>query len=755
MKQKFLPPICCALISVLLLAGCGGGDSNATPPGQTTGANGSGATTVSTSPTGTTGSSSSPASSAPASTAGTAGASSPVGSTPTATAMKQIPVNPAPMGWSSWSSLDENVAFTTIKAQVDGLSALNTSIVSGNKYQYVNIDEGWWTSGLRDANGNFIINVAADGATVTTQWPGGMQAMANYIHSKGLKAGIYIDAGPQGCGTRSNGTRFVGSDFAHYNHDFLQFAQWGFDFVKVDFCGGLTAGYDPQQAYTAISQAIQQAYVQTGQLLTFSICDWGTIGSNSSLPDFNLGPWAWGAGIGAMWRTTSDIYPPGSGVPNFASVFGTNFMGNYHPEGQHTGYYNDPDLMVAGMGMTAANDQTHVSLWAIAGAPMILSNDLSTTLPADTLTLLTNPEVIAIDQDMLGLQGLEVAQSGNQEVWAKLLAGSGQRAVLLFNNSTVAAPITVTWQQLGLVASSSASVQDVWAHAGLGTFTGSYTSPSVPAGGSMMLKLSGTDIASTTFLPSTVLGSATYASCSACANGKAVTGLGTVTFNNVTSQTAGGFVQIAYLNSGNETLKAQLNTNGGNGTTVAFPPTGETVGTITVYVGLNSGQNSLALSSMDSTASTLEITSLAIIGGPVKLQPPSYEAAASSNTLGGLAVVQSCSTCWGGQDVGYIGNGDGTTDGTLSINGISAPTNGTYSVVVTYRNGDSVPRSAQVSFDAAPPVTVTFPQTGGWQNLSTMTVTGTFKQGSANTLMFSNPTGWAPDINGISVSALP
>ncbi|MBG0874906.1 alpha-galactosidase [Burkholderia sp. 9777_1386] len=658
-------------------------------------------------------------------------------------------VNLPSMGWASWNSLRWDVNFDTIKAQADGLAALNANLTTGNKYQYVNIDEGWWTSRKRDANGNFIVNIDMNG-NPTNQWPGGMKAMADYIHSKGLKAGIYIDAGPLGCGN-TNGIRYVGSDPAHYDHDFLQFAQWGYDFVKVDWCGGRAAGYDPQEAYTAISQAIQKAYVATGQRLVLNMCNWGELGK-IGYPDYNLGPWDWAAGIATSWRTTHDLYGPGTGAPGFNWVL-RNFNGNYHPEGQHTGYYNDPDMMVAGMGMSTANDLAHVNLWAIAGAPMILGNDLSKPLSSATVNLLTNTELIAIDQDILGLQGLKVADANGRQVWAKLLAGAGKRAVLLFNNGTTASAMKVTWQQLGFAAGTSATVRDVWAHKDLGAATDSYTVANVPAGGSVMLVLGGTDVASTTFLPHTLSGGASYSPCAACASGQIVTGLGTVAFDNVTSQTVGGYVQIAYQNTGTDTAMAQLVTNGGRGTTLAFPPTGNVVGTVTVFVNLKAGQNALFLSSLDDSTPTPAIASLAVVPGPVKIQPSpplAYEAEAAGNTLGGKARVASCGTCAGGQVVGYIGNGDGTTNGTLTINGISAAADGTYSVSVAYANGDATPRSAQLSFNGAAPVTVSFPSTGGWGNVSTLKVTGAFKQGSTNTLKFSNPTGWAPNIDGIA-----
>ncbi|CAE6825897.1 hypothetical protein R75465_06044 [Paraburkholderia aspalathi] len=654
---------------------------------------------------------------------------------------RQIAVVPPPMGWSSWNSLAENVNYNTIKAEADGLSALNAQIKSGAQYEYVNTDEGWWTSGTRDANGNFVID--------NTQWPGGMPAIAQYIHSKGLKAGIYIDAGPQGCGTRTNGTHFVGSDFAHYDHDFLQFAQWGFDFVKVDFCGGSAAGYDPQQAYTAIADAIDKAYVQTGHRVTLSICDWGTIANNSTYPDFNEGPWAWAAGVGRMWRTTGDIYGPNSGAPNFGSVTG-NFLGNYHPEGQHTGFYNDPDMMVVGMGMTAVHDQAHMSLWAIAGAPLILGNDLSKPLTADATQLMTNTGVIAVDQDLLGTQGVKVAQSGAQQVWAKLLAGQGQRAVVLFNNGATDAPMTVTWQQLGLVSNARASVRDLWASKQLGSFVTSYTAPTVPAGGAVMLLVSGQDIAATTYQPTSLGGGASYTHCSDCDGGKIVRGLGTVTFGNVASTGTGGYVAIAYANRSRETLTAQLSTNGGQPTTVAFPPTGGEgrIGTVTVYVPLQAGgANSLTLSSADSSAPTPEIGTVTVVAGPVTLPPfkAAYEAEASTSVLAGGARISTCSACSGGSDVGYIGNG-----GTLTINDISVPADGTYTVLVGYANGDSAPRSADISFNGSTPVTVSFPPSGGWGTVSTLAVTGTFKAGNTNALIFSNPSGWAPDIDGVS-----
>ncbi|HEY2000423.1 alpha-galactosidase [Paraburkholderia sp.] len=490
--------------------------------------------------------------------------------------------------------------YAAIKAQADGLATLNAKIASGARYEYVNIDEGWWASGERDPRGDFVID--------EKQWPGGMPAIARYIHGKGLKAGIYIDSGPQGCGQRANGSHYVGSDYAHYDHDFLQFARWGFDFVKVDFCGGLHAGYDPQDAYRRIAQSIQNAGLHTGQYLTFSICDAGYRPPDASFPDRNEGPWTWGAGVGAMWRTTDDIYGPGSGAPDFRRVTG-NLKGNYHPQSQHTGYYNDPDMMVAGMGMSAENDRAHMSLWAISGAPLILGNDLSKPLADSTVRLLTNVEIIAIDQDGLGVQGLLVNEAAGRQVWAKLLTGTGRRAVALFNNTANAAPMSVTWQQLGLAVSSQARVRDVWAHEDLGRFAGAFTAQAVPAGGVVMLEIQGVDLAAQDWVeaPSTETNGAP---CPSCVK---------VAFNAAVANEGGAFIQIAYINAGNLTGKMHFSMNGAQATTVALPPTRANggAGTVVVYAWLQAGQNSLAITGEGNSNPVPVIRGITTVAGPV------------------------------------------------------------------------------------------------------------------------------------------
>ena len=365
-----------------------------------------------------------------------------------------------PMGWSSWNSHFANINASVIRSAAD---AVVSSGMQTAGYQYVNTDEGWWT-GTRDSSGNITVN--------TSNWPGGMQALAAYIHSKGLKAGIYTDAGVNGCGGTNQGS------YGHYDQDMLQFELWGFDYVKVDWCGGRDMGLDPATQYGQIRDSIARATAQTGHPMAFSICVWG-VGN----------PWNWGAATGNQWRTSTDI----SFTQNSASWSGVlaNFDAAQHPSGQTVGAYNDPDMMEVGApGLSATESQSHFSLWAISGAPLLAGNDI-TTMSTTTRDVLTNSEVIAVNQDSLGLQGILVSQpASGLQVYSKVLSGSGQRAVALLNRTGSTANITVNWSNIGLT-SASASVRNLWTHTNAGSFSSSYTA-SVPSHGVVMLKISGT-----------------------------------------------------------------------------------------------------------------------------------------------------------------------------------------------------------------------------------------------------------------------
>lgn len=540
---------------------------------------------------------------------------------PAAGAAKPIPVPPPPMGWSSWNSfsntIDSNVAMQQAKALV-------ASGMQKAGYQYINLDEGWWL-GKRDQNGNIVVDPKQWPALRPGERAGDMANIVKYIHSLGLKAGIYTDAGEAGCG-------YYGPDLGppephtgsegHYEQDFLQFAKWGFDYVKVDWCGGDHENLDPAVQYGEIAWAIQKAEAETGHHLFFSICNWG-----------RQSPWTWAPGIGGVsgdiWRVSGDIVAPivantrsGSRRASFPHVL-SNFDHGIHPEAQHTGFYNDPDMMVIGMpSLSDAQNRMHMSLWAISGAPLIVGADL-TKLSKTTLDTLTNREVLAVDQDPLGLQCVKVAEpSAGLQAWAKRLAGPGRWAVLLLNRTTTSASIPVHWSALGLPPSSSATVRNLWTHKDLGSYTSSYAA-NVPAGDAVMVLIKGAEGKTTRYAVSSpaneLTGGAAIASCEACSGGKSVTlgGNKALTFRDVTSAGSHADIQIAYINSGQTPRFAELRVNGQTATRIAFPPTGgrNSVGEITIEADLkpSGAKNALTFSSPCNPGPALD--SISVLAG--------------------------------------------------------------------------------------------------------------------------------------------
>jgi len=457
-------------------------------------------------------------------------------------AATEVAVAKPVMGWASWNSFAAKIDYQVIKAQAD---ALVSSGLRAAGYSYVNIDEGWW-QGTRDAAGTITVD--------TAEWPGGMAAIADYLHSKGLKAGIYTDAGRDGCGyyfpTGRPAAPGSGSE-GHYLQDLLQFQRWGFDFVKVDWCGGDAEGLDPVATYRAISDANRAATAQTGRPMVLSICNWG-----------KKNPWNWGAGMAPMWRTSTDIIYYGQSATLGQAL--NNFDQAQHPVSQHTGYVNDPDMLTVGMpGLSDSAARTEFGMWAISGAPLLAGNNLA-TMSAATASILKNREVIAVDQDTRGLQGVKVAEdAAGLQVYSKVLAGSGRRAVLLLNRTSSAATMTARWADLGLTA-APARVRNLWGAADIGSLGNGY-SVSVPANDSVLLSVSGTEAGSATYQAA----GGTFSGISAASTGLAV-------------------ASIAYVNSGASST-ATLTVNGQQPTTVAFPPTGSSPGTVSVIVSLGKG----------------------------------------------------------------------------------------------------------------------------------------------------------------------
>ena len=348
-----------------------------------------------------------------------------------------------PMGWNSWNHFHCNVSAQLIRETAD---AMVTSGMRDAGYQYVVIDDCWQVA--RDRGGRLV----ADSA----RFPGGIKPLADYVHSKGLKFGIYTDAGRRTCQGRP-GT--YGSE----EIDARTFAEWGVDYVKEDWCN--SEGLDAPTQYTKFRDALAKA----GRPIVFSICEWG---SNQ--------PWDWAPRTGNLWRTTGDI------SDRWASMISILDLSSQHGHAARPGAWNDPDMLEVGNGgMTDDEYRAHFSLWAIMAAPLMAGNDVR-TLPVATRDMLTNKEVIAVDQDSMGVQGMLVQEPApDLQVWSKPLA-DGSRAVVLFNRSALQTVIAASWRAIGL--RGSARVRDLWTHTDVGVMTDRF-SATVPAHGVVMVRV--------------------------------------------------------------------------------------------------------------------------------------------------------------------------------------------------------------------------------------------------------------------------
>jgi alpha-galactosidase len=363
-----------------------------------------------------------------------------------------------PMGWNSWNKFACNVSEDLIKGTAD---AMVKSAMKDAGYEYIVIDDCWQVS--RDANSNIVAD--------PQRFPHGMKAVGDYIHSLGLKFGIYSDAGSKTCQGRPGG-------LGHEYQDAIQYAAWGVDYLKYDWCH--TTTQDAKASYANIRAALDAS----GRSIVLSICEWGT-----------AKPWLWGKEVGGnLWRSTGDIsdkwegstkWPDGSCCSNGMLVNLDLQVGLASYAGP--GHWNDPDMLEVGNGgMTDTEYRSHFSLWSILAAPLIAGNDLRNMRP-EIQNILTNKEVIAVDQDSLGREGERVGKDGNLEVWAKQLK-DGSRAVVLFNRGGTEEKITAAWDALGYPDHLAASVRDLWQHKDLGKFTGKFSS-SVASHGVVMVSV--------------------------------------------------------------------------------------------------------------------------------------------------------------------------------------------------------------------------------------------------------------------------
>ncbi|TMM07115.1 MAG: hypothetical protein E6G05_03310 [Actinobacteria bacterium] len=358
------------------------------------------------------------------------------------------------MGWNTYYGLGRALSESTIESVANSL--ISSGLAQAG-YRIVWLDAGWAT-GARDSSGQLIVDPSL--------WPDGMVGLTNWLHQRGLEAGIYTDGGASGCGGGG-----VGS-YGHYQQDANTFAAWGFDAVKVDFCGGGQEGFPPQPLYAQFAQAVSNN--ASGRPMIFNVDNFwepGQIdGTHPSLANSSWGNYQWSPPIAQSWRTDTDVgFGHGGGIL-FSDVLRNLDADAAHPEAAGPGHWNDPDYLGPELGMTSAQAQAQLSMWAILAAPLILGSD-PRSLSAGSLAMLENPNLIAIDQDPLGAQGTLFGQQGSGQIWVKPL-NNGDRAVALLNRGSSPQQIsTVAWH-VGLPPTGNYHITDVWQNTLAGTTGG-------------------------------------------------------------------------------------------------------------------------------------------------------------------------------------------------------------------------------------------------------------------------------------------
>jgi alpha-galactosidase len=352
-----------------------------------------------------------------------------------------------PMGWNSWNKFASKVDDAAVRGAADAIAA-NGMEDAG--YVYVNIDDTWQAG--RDAQGNIQTN---------RKFPN-MKALADYVHSKGLKLGIYSSPGPNTC------AGYEGS-YGHEVQDAKTYAAWGIDYLKYDWCGARNIYKDDEMR--AVYQKMGDALNDSGRKIVFSLCQYG-----------RADVWQWGPLVGGnLWRTTGDIRDTWESMTKIG--FNQGDIAQYAGPGR----WNDPDMLEVGNGgMSTVEYKTHMSLWAMLAAPLLAGNDLEHMSP-EILAILTNRDVIAVDQDRAGKQGTRVSKSGDCEAWTKQLAGNAT-AVGFFNRGEKESDMSVKWVDIGYQTTPH-HARDLWSHNDV-VLSGPEYHASVPAHGVVLLRVS-------------------------------------------------------------------------------------------------------------------------------------------------------------------------------------------------------------------------------------------------------------------------
>ncbi|MDP4257801.1 MAG: glycoside hydrolase family 27 protein [Bacteroidota bacterium] len=370
-----------------------------------------------------------------------------------------------PMGWNSWNTFAVKI---DEKMVMDMADAMVTSGMRDAGYIYLVLDDGWMAM-ERDAQGNLVPD--------PQKFPHGIKAVADYVHSKGLKFGLYNCAGTKTC------AGYPGTRGCEYQ-DARNYAAWEIDYLKFDWCS--SEGINAREAYATMSKALRKA----GRPIIFSLCEWG---QNK--------PWEWAAPIGQLWRTTGDINPLYDGIKRY---------GNWHANGVMTivdlqadlaryagpGHWNDPDMLEVGNGMSQPEDRTHFSMWCMLAAPLISGNDLRKMSP-QTTAILTNKEAIAIDQDPLGAQGIRYSTRDSVETWVKPLQ-NGDWAICFLNRSLNPKNLSFDWGKENIadslvhsalnVHSTTYSLHDCWQGKNVGS-TSAPLAATIPPHDVILLRL--------------------------------------------------------------------------------------------------------------------------------------------------------------------------------------------------------------------------------------------------------------------------
>ncbi len=371
------------------------------------------------------------------------------------------------MGWDTYFAFGSHYDEATVLEQASQM--VTRGLVRGG-YNYLWLDVGWW-QGTRGAAGEITVS--------PTQWPHGMAWLTRTLHAAGLKVGLYTDAGTNGCGGTGQGS------YGHYQQDVNTFAAWGFDAVKVDYCGGIQQHLEPAAAYGAFHEAIVHNSSHRPMLL--SVCNYLQPGqyegevpaeAGSAFASYTFGP-----SVGNSWRTDTDVGVPGD--VEFTSVLRNLDADAAQPQAAGPGHWNDPDYLGPDQGMSATQFRTQFSMWAMLAAPLMISEDL-VSMSSATQTTVTNREAIAIDQDPAGVQARLLSANSNGQVWVKPLS-NGTRAVALLNRSGKSIELTTSAAAVGMPKASGYDVRNVWT--GAVTNTTGVIAASVPADATVLLRV--------------------------------------------------------------------------------------------------------------------------------------------------------------------------------------------------------------------------------------------------------------------------